>query len=107
MLTAVENKHEHNPDVPRTDVVLVDVPLEPTNDQVVGSRQQPSGSNGIVCANVCDNVDLGARSHVTTNEFAEERGERASNEPESNGVEDQLVAAVSVLLPTRKLVVDL
>lgn len=107
MLTAVENKHEDNPDVPRADVVLVDVPFEPTNDAVIGSRQQPSCTNGIVCTDVCNDVDLGAESHVAPNEFAEEWGEWSSNEPESDRMEDQLVAAVGVLLPTRKLVIDL
>ena len=107
MLTAIEDDHKHDPDVPRADVVLVDVALEPADNTVIGSRQYPSGADGVICTDVRNYIDLGTECHVAANEFAEKGCEWATDEPESNRVEDQLIAAVGIFLPTRKLIIDL
>lgn len=106
-LTAVEHKHKNDPDVPRADVVFVDIALEPADDAVVGSGQDPGSSNGIVGADVCDDVDLGTESHIAADELAEQGRKRPADEPEAEWVENQLVAAVGVLLPASELVIDL
>jgi hypothetical protein len=106
-LTAVEHNDKHDPNVPRADVVLVDVALEPADNEVVDSSQQPGSADSIVGTDVGDDIDLGAESHVGADELAEQRCERAAHKPEADRVEHQLVTPVGVLLPAGKFVVDL
>jgi hypothetical protein len=106
-LTAIEDEDEHNPDVPRGDVVLVNVALVPADDEVVGGGKQPSSANGVVGSDVGDDIDLGRQSHVGPEKGLEQRCERPANEPEANWVKYQLVTTIGVLLPAGKLVVNL
>lgn len=53
-----------------------------------------------------DNGHLGGEADVGEEELAEQRGEGAPVEPLADRVEEQLVAAVDVLLPARELVVE-
>ena len=36
----------------------------PANDEVVGNGHDPSSSDGVVCTNIRDNVDLGSDGHI-------------------------------------------
>lgn len=81
--------------------------FEPTNDEVVDESHDPGSSNGVVGANVSNNVALGGKRHVGAYEFAPQRCERSSNEPEADWMEDKFIAPISVLLPPSKFIVYL
>lgn len=103
---AVEDYDERNPDVPRIDIVLVNVALVPTDDDVVDDRHDPGGADGVVGSDVGDDVDLGGDRHVGAQEATEERRKWTANKPEADRVEHELVTAVSVLLPSSQFIVD-
>jgi hypothetical protein len=93
---------EHDlPNFPGIDVVLVNISIVPPNRKVVCSRHDPSSANRVVRANVGDNGDFTREANIREQELAEKRRKRTSYEPESEGVKEQFVAAVCVLLPTR------
>ena len=105
---AVEDADEREPDLERVDVVLAQVgrTLQEADDEVVRERQQPGGPDGVVRADVGDDGELGRYPHVGREEAAEKRRERPAEEPVPDRVEEELVAAVRVLLPSGELVVD-
>ena len=67
----VEDDDERDPDLPAVDVVLVDVALEPADDEVVGNGHDPGGADGVVSADVGDDIDFGSDGHVGPDELAE------------------------------------
>jgi len=101
-----EDDDENEPDLPRVEVVLVEVSVEPTDGEVVDNSEQPGGTDGVVGTDVGNNGNLGGETNVGDQELAEEVGERTTGEPETERVEEELVATVRVLFPTSKLIVD-
>lgn len=93
------------PNFPTIDVVLVKVPVIPPNSEVIRRRHDPRRANGIIRPNITDNRNFACESDIAEQELAEQRRERSSNEPEPKRMEKQLIASISVLLPTRKLIV--
>jgi hypothetical protein len=94
------------PDSPAVDIVLVEIAVIPTNCHVVRCCHDPRRADGVVCSNVRNNGDLTSEADVREQKLAEKRCEGTSHEPEPEWVEQQLVAAVRILFPTSKLIVD-
>ena len=101
----VEYNDKREPDLPAVDIISVQVSIEPSDGKVVDSCQNPGCADCIVCADIRDDGNLGGEADVGKEESAEQRRERAACDPESQGVEQQLVAAVGIFLPARQLVV--
>ena len=53
----------------------------PTNDKVVGHGHDPRSADGVVGADVGDDVDFGRDGHVGAEEFAEQRREGPADWP--------------------------
>ena len=102
----VEDDSHTDEDLPGCDVELIDGGGEPPDDQVVGQCEWDGGGDGVVCADICDDRNLAGNFDVAEEEFAEERCDWSSSPPVFEGVEDELVAAVSVFLPAGEFVVD-
>ena len=102
----IEDDDDAEPDLPRVDVVFVKVAIEPSDSEVIGCSHDPCRTNGVVSADVGDDRDLGRESDVTEQEAAKEFGERTTDRPETDGMEQQFVASIRVLLPSCQLVVD-
>lgn len=90
----------------RIEVVLIVEPFVPTGQEVVDQRQAPGRSNGVVRPDVRADSQLLGQSNTGAEELAEERSERSTDDPETEGVEQQLVTSVGVLLPAGELVVN-
>lgn len=58
------------------------------------------------CGTYRDDSNLGGQANVGEEEASEQRSEGALPEPHADGVEEELVAAVSILLPASQFVVD-
>lgn len=101
----VEHDDDGEPDLPGVDVVLVQVAVEPAHEEVVDRSEDPGRADGVVRPDVRDDRDLGGEADVGEQEAAEQGGEGPLPEPHADRVEEQLVAAVSVFLPSRELVV--
>ena len=102
----VEDDGHADEDLPRRQVELVDVVLEPADEEVVGEDEGDGRGDGVVGPDIGQDGHLGRDLDVAPEEPAEELGERSPRGPADQGVEDQLVAAVGVFLPARELVVD-
>ena len=102
---AVEHEHDAEPHAPAVDVVLVQEPVEPADGEVVGERHEPRRADGVVRPDVAQHGDLGGEADVGGEEAAEEGREWSAADPVAHRVEEQLVAAVRVLLPAGELVV--
>lgn len=100
-----EDNDQTEPHIPGVEVVLVEVSVEPTDGEVVDERQDPGGTNSVVCSNVRQNSNLGSHTNLGDQELVAKRRERTLCEPHVQRVEEQLVAAIGVLLPTGQLVV--
>lgn len=85
---------------------MVQVTIEPTNEEVIGKRQDPGSTNGIVGTDISHDGNLGSETNVGSEELLEERREGTTSGPFAEGVEQEFVTAVSVFLPSGKLVVD-
>lgn len=85
---------------------MVHEAVEPADGEVVEQRQDPSRRDGVVGAHVGHDGDLTGQRHRGAHKVSEERGEGALEDPIFEGMEDELAAAVGVLLPARELVVD-
>lgn len=94
------------PDFPGIDVVLVDISVVPTHHEIVCRGHDPCRANCIVRANVRYDGDFAGKADVGEQELAEKWRKGPSNEPEPDGVEEQLVAAICVLFPSSKFVID-
>lgn len=94
------------PNFPRVDVVLIEVSVKPAYSEVVGSCHDPGGTDSIVSADVRDNRDFARKSDVAEQEATEKLGERTPCEPEADWMEKQLIASISVFLPSSKFIVD-
>lgn len=87
------------------EIVLVEVSVKPTNEEVVDQRKNPSSANGVVSTDVGENCDLAGKGDLAADELSEQLRERAASDPVSDGVEKQLITAISILFPSSKLVV--
>lgn len=92
--------------LPRLDVELVQVTVQPANQEVVESAKGNSRSDSVVREDVTANGNLGRQLDVGEEESAEELGKGTFPEPGVHGVEDKFVATVSILLPSIQLVED-
>jgi hypothetical protein len=93
-------REENIPDFPAVEVVLVEVPVEPTDSEVVCRRQDPSSADSIIGTDITDDSNLTRKSNVAEQKAPEKLGERASSDPVPKRVEQQFVAAISVFFPT-------
>jgi hypothetical protein len=82
--------------LPRLNVVLVQLTIEPTNEDVIEDTKRNGRSDGIVRGDVASDTDLGRELHIGKEECAEELGEGTSPEPCVNRVKHQFVAAICV-----------
>lgn len=102
----VEDNDDGEPDLPRVDVVLVEVAVVPTDGEVVGRSHDPCCSNGVVGADVGYDGNLGGESNIGEQELPEQGSEWTSPQPDSKRVEQKLVASIGIFLPSGQLVVD-
>ena len=103
---AGEDDEEGDEDAPRLDVEGVDVAIVPADEEVVQDGERETEGEGVVGRDVGEDGDFGGHLHVGEEEAAEEGREWGFPEPGVHRVEDELVTAVGVLLPTGQLVVD-
>jgi len=94
------------PDFPAVDVVLVEVPIVPTESEVICRCHDPRRADGVVRSDVRDDRNFAREADVREQELTEQRRKRTLEDPEANRVEEQLVAAICVLLPSGKFIVD-
>jgi hypothetical protein len=94
------------PNSPAVDIVLIEVSIVPADRDVVRCGHDPCRADGVVCSDVRDDCDFARKADVGEQKLSKQRREGASNEPEPERVEQQLVAAVCVLLPASKFIVD-
>ncbi len=102
----IEDDDDTEPHLPGVNIVLLQVTIEPTDGEVVCGRHDPRCTNSIVGANVGDNGNLGRETNVAKQELPEQWCEGSTDRPESDGVEEQFVTAIGVLLPTCKFIID-
>lgn len=102
----VEDDNDGEPNLPRIDVVFVQVTVVPSDSEVVGSRHDPCCTDSVVGTNVGNDGDFGGESDVGEQESAEKRGEGTLVNPFANWVEEKFVATVGVFLPSCKFIVD-
>ena len=101
-----EDEDDAEEDLEAVDVVVVQVAVEPADDKIVGQREDPGRRDGVVRADVGHDGQLAGQRHAAAQKPAEQRREGPAHEPVLERVEQQLRAAVRVLLPARQLVVD-
>jgi hypothetical protein len=101
-----EDDDKREEELERVQVVLVQMSIEPADQEIVRQGQDPSRADRIVGSDVGQDSDLGSDADIRGEELPEEGREGSTDEPESEGVEEELVAAVGVLLPAVQLVVD-
>ena len=59
---SVEDDDDGKPHLPRVDIILVEVPVEPANEEVVDSCHDPGRANGVIRSNVRHHGDLGGEA---------------------------------------------
>lgn len=100
-------KHDHDAEVDpeAVGVVVVEVAVEPADEEVIEYGEDPGRTNGVVCADVRQDGDLGHEGHLGRDEAAEQRSERPAGDPVPKRLKYELRAAICILLPPGKLVV--
>ena len=102
----VKDNNNRKPDLPRIDVVLVEVAVEPTNRKVIRRRHDPRSTNSIISPDVGNDRDLRGEADIREQKLAEEFSERTTIDPLTDRMEEKFIATIGVLLPSSKLVVD-
>ncbi len=102
---AVENDDDGEPHFPRIDVVFVEIAVEPSDGEVIGSRHDPGCANGIVCTDIRHDGDFGGEPDVGKQELAEKRRERSFPDPHAHRVEQEFVASIRVFFPSGQFVI--
>lgn len=102
----LEHDHDAEVDPEAVRVVVVQIPVEPADQEVVEHCEQPRRSDRVVRADVRQHGDLRHQRHVGRDEVAEKRCDGAAGRPVAEGVEDELRTPVGVFLPARELVID-
>ena len=102
----MEDDDDGEIDLEAVDVVVVEVPVEPADEEVVGDGEDPRTADGVVGPDVRHDGDLGHERHVASDEFAEKRRHGPARGPVAVGMEDEFRAAIGVFFPPRKFVVD-
>jgi len=102
----LEDDDDAEVDLEGVDVVLVEMAVEPANEEVVCYCEGPGGAEREVRANVGHDGDFAHPGHVGPDEAAEKWGEGAAGEPVFERVEEEFGAAVGVFLPAGEFVVD-
>ena len=100
-----EDEDEGEVDLEGVEVVVVQEAVEPADGEVVDDGEDPGAGDGVVGADVGHDGDLAGQRHAREHEVLEQRRQRALEHPVLERVEDELRAAVRVLLPARQLVV--
>jgi hypothetical protein len=100
-----EHDDQGEVDLERIEIVVIKVAIEPADKEVVCKSQDPRCADCVVCPDICHNGDLGGKTNIRGEELSEERSKRTASKPESEWMEQQFVAAVSVLLPAIQFVV--
>lgn len=86
----------YSPNLPRVDVVFVEVSIEPSDCKVVGCCHDPSSTDGVIRPNIRDDSHFGRETNVRKQKAPEKFGKGATYEPKTHGVEQQLVTAICV-----------
>ena len=61
---AIEDNEDTEPHLPRVNIVLIQVTVEPADEEVIYSCHNPGCTNGVVGTNVRDNGNLGREANV-------------------------------------------
>ena len=102
----LEDNDNREVDLEAVGIVVVQVAVEPADQEVVGHGEDPGAADGVVGADVGHDGDLGHEGHVAGDEFAEERRDGPARGPVAEWLEDEFRAAIGVFFPTGKFVVD-
>jgi hypothetical protein len=91
-----EDEDDGDVDLKAVDVIVVERTVEEANEEVVEDCEEPGRPDGVVGTNVGHNRDLGGKRNVGEDKGKEEAGEGALPDPVAQGIEDELVATVSI-----------
>jgi hypothetical protein len=77
---------------------------DPAGEAVIDDAERKCGGHRIVCEDVADDGDLRGALDITPDQAPQDWGEWSFVRPFDEGIKEEFVAAVCVLLPTRELV---
>lgn len=101
-----EDDNDGEVDLERVEVVLVEMTVQQTSEEIIGKGEEPSGAESVVGTNVGHDSTLGWQGHTRLQEVDEKLGKDTLGRPLTDREEDQLVTSKGVLFPTCKLIVD-
>lgn len=86
-----EDKERSEHHVPTWQVTVVQQICVPTGKEIVHDREGQRSANGVICADITQNCELGGGFHVGTKETTEKRGEGSAPNPLVHWMKDLLV----------------
>ncbi len=102
----VKDNHARDPNLPGCDVEMIKGIGEEPEDEIVDDCEQEAGGDGVVGPYVGENGDFRGHGHGGKNELEKGACERTPVRPFIQRMEHELVAAVGILLPSGKFVVQ-